>query len=210
MTDAGGPQAEGETSATEPPEGVGEPGNAPEGSAAHDGAAEPGDAGSADGGSPVTGPPDAGTTAISVEDLVGDLERVTVERDASVDARARLQAEFENYRKSVARREDEARFRATERLVTELLPVLDACEGAVANGAADVEPINKQLLDALGKLGLEPIGVGGEPFDPNRHEAVMTVEADSPDGQQVVVDVLRAGYAWNERTIRAAMVSVSS
>ncbi len=148
---------------------------------------------------------------LAVEDLVTDLERVTAERDESFDARARLQAEFENYRKTVARREDEARFRANERLVSELLPVLDACEGALANGATDVEPINKQLMESLSKLGLEPVGIVGEPFDPNIHEAVMTVEGEgAEDGGPAVVQVLRAGYAWNGRTVRAAMVSVSS
>ncbi len=201
MTDAGSPPGDGESGST--------PDVAP---------AEPADAGSGTDAVPdsAVGPAAdadeelAPASDISVEDLVADLERVTTERDESIAARARLQAEFENYRKSVARREDEARFRATERLVTELLPVLDACDLAVTNGADDVAPIAKQLLEALGKLGLEPIGVGGEPFDPNRHEAVMTVEAETQDDTQVVVEVLRAGYAWNERTVRAAMVSVSS
>lgn len=148
---------------------------------------------------------DAGS--ISVEDLVVDLERVSTERDEYLDSLRRLQAEFENYRKAVAKRESDARARANNALVAELLPVLDACDGAVANGADDVAPVRSALLDALVKQGLERIEPTDAPFDPEQHEAVMH-EPGEGDGGPVVAEVLRVGYGWKGNVVRPAMVRV--
>ncbi len=149
---------------------------------------------------------EAGAAAdISVEDLVHDLERVTTERDKYLDASRRLQAEFENYKKQVGKREAEARDRANDSLVGELLPVLDAFDGALANGAVDVGPMRTSFLDALAKQGLERIEPSDGVFDPNLHEAVMHEDADDTDGP-VVAEVMRAGYAWKGRVLRPAMV----
>ncbi len=153
----------------------------------------------------------ADAAPLTVEDLVESLEQVTVERDDYLDALRRLQAEFENYRKAVAKRESEARERANEGLVSELLPVLDACDSAVANGAADVALVQNALVDLLSKQGLSRLVPAGEPFDPEQHEAVMHEPADeSADGPPgpVVSEVLRVGYQWKGRTVRAAMVKV--
>jgi molecular chaperone GrpE len=142
---------------------------------------------------------------ISVEDLVLDLERVTTERDQYLDASRRLQAEFENYKKQVSKREAAARERANDSLIGELLPVLDAFDGAVANGAEDVVPMRTTFLDALAKQGLERIDPVDAAFDPNLHEAVMHDQADDTDGP-VVAEVMRAGYVWKGRVLRPAMV----
>ncbi len=142
---------------------------------------------------------------ITVEDLVLDLERVTTERDQYLDASRRLQAEFENYKKQVLKREVEARERANDSLVGELLPVLDAFDGAVANGADDMVPMRSSFLDALGKHGLERIDPTDAPFDPNVHEAVMHEETNDTDGP-MVAEVMRAGYVWKGRVLRPAMV----
>lgn len=144
-------------------------------------------------------------TEISVEDLVIDLERVTTERDQYLDASRRLQAEFENYKKQVLKRETEARERANDSLIGELLPVLDAFDGAVANGAEDVAPMRTSFIDALAKQGLERIDPEDGPFDPNLHEAVMHEDAEDTDGP-VVAEVMRAGYVWKGRVLRPAMV----
>lgn len=148
---------------------------------------------------------------LTVEDLVESLEQVTVERDGYLDALRRLQAEFENYRKAVAKREFDAKERANEGLVSALLPVLDACDSAVANGAADVALVQNALVDLLAKQGLSRLVPDGEGFDPEQHEAVMHEPADEgsdePTGP-VVSQVLRVGYQWKGRTIRAAMVKV--
>ncbi|MEL6985928.1 MAG: nucleotide exchange factor GrpE, partial [Actinomycetota bacterium] len=147
----------------------------------------------------------ANGAGISVEDLVADLERVSVERDQYLDASRRLQAEFENYKKQVAKRESEARERANDSLIGELLPVLDAFDGALANGAEDVAPMRGSFLDALTKQGLERIDPADGAFDPNLHEAVMHEPGDEADGP-VVAEVMRAGYVWKGRVLRPAMV----
>ncbi len=146
-------------------------------------------------------------STISVEDLVADLERVATERDTYLDQARRLQAEFENYRKAVGKRETEARERANEGLAAEMLTVLDAADAAAANGADDVAPIAAMLLDTLTKQGLERLDPAGQPFDPEQHEAVMHTDDSEAEGP-VVEQVLRVGYAWRGRTLRAAMVQV--
>lgn len=172
------------------------------------GQGSPGQAGTspADGSAGVD-PASADAGSISAEDLVQDLERVTAERDQYLDASRRLQAEFENYRKAVAKREVEARERANESLIAELLPVLDACDGALASGATDVEPVRASLLDTLTKQGLTRIDDLEAPFDPERHEAVMH-EPDEDGAGPVVAEVMRAGYLWKGRVVRPAMVRV--
>ncbi len=176
--------------------------------------ADPSVAGAPAGGMPAEGVPrdevdgpEPGAPTVTVEDLVVDLERVTAERDQYLDASRRLQAEFENYRKAVAKREAEAKERANENLVAQILPVLDACDGALASGATDVEPVRNTLLDALGKQGLTRIDDQDAPFDPERHEAVMH-EPDTESGGPVVAEVMRAGYSWKGRVVRPAMVRV--
>ncbi len=147
------------------------------------------------------------TTVSSVEDLVADLERVSAERDEYLDSLRRLQAEFENYRKAVAKREADAKARANDGLVSELLPVLDACDGAVANDVEAVGPVRAALLDALTKQGLERLDPVDEPFDPAHHEAVIHEEGES-EGGPVVAEVLRVGYGWKGHVVRPAMVKV--
>lgn len=144
---------------------------------------------------------------VAAEDLVAELERVSIERDEYLDSLRRLQAEFENYRKAVAGREADALSRANVSLVNALLPILDACDGAVANGANEVEPIRSALLDGLAKEGLERLDPVDAPFDPAQHEAVMHEESSDSDGP-VVAEVLRVGYGWKGNIVRPVMVKV--
>jgi len=145
---------------------------------------------------------------LSVEGLVSDLERVTVERDQYLETSRRIQAEFENYRKQVTKRETEARERANEGLIGEMLPVLDAFDGALSSGVEDVAPMRTTLLEALAKQGLERIDPAETPFDPNLHEAVMHEEGKGGETGPVVAEVMRAGYSWKGRVVRPAMVRV--
>ncbi|MDY7104617.1 MAG: nucleotide exchange factor GrpE [Actinomycetota bacterium] len=149
----------------------------------------------------------AEATELSVEALVADLERVTGERDAAIEARMRLQADFENFRKRVAKQQTEQAERASEALVAQLLPVLDALDSALAHGTEGVEPIHASLLEVLGREGLVRIAEPGASFDPNVHEAVMH-EAGDDGAEPVVDDVLRTGYVWKSRVVRPAMVKV--
>lgn len=144
----------------------------------------------------------------SVEELIADLERTTNERDEYLDLARRTQAEFENHRKRVSKQQVDEVERSVASLVEQLLPVLDACDGAVSHGSADVEPIYAALLQTLEKQGLERIDPIEEEFDPNRHEAVMHEAAGEGDEGTVVSDVMRPGYAWKGRVVRPAMVKV--
>jgi molecular chaperone GrpE len=138
-----------------------------------------------------------------------DLADVIAQRDDYLDALRRVQADFENFKKQTIRRNTEHIERAAEGLVRAVLPVLDACDAALAHGATDVKPIHDTLLDVLAKEGLTPIRPEDEPFDPAHHEAVVHDPADpGDDGPEVVTEVLRTGYLWKGRVLRPAMVRV--
>lgn len=131
---------------------------------------------------------------------------LAAERDEYRDALLRVKADFDNYKKRVAKDHASTVERAAEKLVSELLPVLDACDAAVSHGSVDVEPIFKSLLDILEREGLERMLPEGAAFDPNLHEAVLH---EPGEGDEVVVtETLRTGYLWKGRVIRHAMVKV--
>jgi molecular chaperone GrpE len=165
---------------------------------------------------PADQPGPEGTTAptdLSVEDLLTLVETLTVERDrshqerdASVEARARVQAEFENYRKRVAKQEAEQVARAADALVTKLLPTLDAFEAALGHDVEGVEPIWNTMWAILEREGMEKLTPVGEPFDPTHHEAVAHEPGEG--GAPQVSEVLRSGWVWKGRVLRPAMVKV--
>jgi molecular chaperone GrpE len=178
------------------------------------------DVGAADVGAADIGAADVAAADIAAADLesmvgldpVGGAEhaRVVAEREEYLDALRRLQADFENYRKRVQRDSDAAADKAGEKLVNRLLPVLDTFELALAHesdpDASPMARMHDSLLSALEGEGLERVSPLGEPFDPNSAEAVMHEEGDG--GEPVVSEVLRAGYIWKGRVVRAAMVKV--
>ncbi|HET9077527.1 MAG TPA: nucleotide exchange factor GrpE, partial [Acidimicrobiales bacterium] len=132
---------------------------------------------------------------------------VAKERDDFREALQRLQADFENYKKRVVKQQEELRDRAAETLVEKLLPVLDTADLALAHGGGeDVKQMAGALFAALEREGLERIDNAGEPFDPNHHDAVAHEPGDGPT--QEVAEVMRAGYRWRGRVLRAAMVRV--
>jgi molecular chaperone GrpE len=135
-----------------------------------------------------------------------DIETLLSERDEFKDIALRLQADFENYKKRVAQVHADDVNRATGKLAEELLPVLDACEAAFAHGADGVEPVWSALMGALSKQGLVAMDLVGQPFNPELAEAVMHEPGEG--GEPVVVEVLRTGYEWKGRVLRAAMVKV--
>lgn len=137
---------------------------------------------------------------------LSELEIAQAERDEYKDIALRLQADFENYKKRVAGDLASEVDRATGRLAEALLPVLDACEAAFAHGADGVEPIWSALIGTLSKQGLVAFDLVDKPFDPAVAEAVMHEAGDG--GDPVVVEVLRTGYEWKGRVLRAAMVKV--
>jgi molecular chaperone GrpE len=143
-----------------------------------------------------------------VSDVVEDDPMAVLmrERDDYKDALVRLQADFENYKKRMIKQQTDHLERAAETLVGKLLPVLDTADLALAHGGGeDVKQISAALSSVLEREGLERIDPNGGPFDPTLHDAV----AHEPgDGDQQVVDVLRAGYRWKGRVLRPAMVKV--
>jgi molecular chaperone GrpE len=134
------------------------------------------------------------------------LDDVMKERDEFKDIALRVQADFENYRKRAATQMNDELDRAVGKLVEQLLPVLDACEAAVAHGVEGVEQVWSSLIGALQKQGLEALDLAGKPFDPSLADAVMHEEGDG--SESVVLEVLRTGYLWKGRVLRAAMVKV--
>ena len=134
------------------------------------------------------------------------LDDVMKERDEFKDIALRVQADFENYRKRAATQMNDELDRAVGKLVEILLPVLDACEAAVAHGVEGVEQVWSSLIGALQKQGLEALDLAGKPFDPSLADAVMHEEGDG--SEPVVLEVLRTGYLWKGRVLRAAMVKV--
>ncbi len=151
--------------------------------------------------------PEEGATDV-VEELVVeyDIETLLAERNEFKDIALRLQADFENYKKRVTQAQSDEIARATGRLAESLLPVLDACEAAFAHGAEGVEPIWSSLIGALKSQGLVAMDLLDQPFNPELAEAVMTEPGDG--AEPIVSEVLRTGYEWKGRVLRAAMVKV--
>jgi molecular chaperone GrpE len=140
-----------------------------------------------------------------LEELVEhDIEAVVAERDQFKDIALRLQADFDNYRKRAAVQASDEIDRATGRLAEALLPVLDAAEAAYLRHPDEVGPLLNAMLTELKKHGLESLDLEGQPFDPNLAEAVAHEAGDG--GEVLVAEVLRSGYRWKGRTLRAAMV----
>ncbi len=144
---------------------------------------------------------------------ISELTEAELQRDEYLDALQRLQADFENYRKRVARSSEDAGQRAAGVLVASLLPVLDAFDLAAAHFASspsdEATALNQSrglLLDTLEKQGLERLADAGVAFDPQIHDAVAHVEGG--EGEQVVDEILRAGYRWKGSVLRPAMVRV--
>jgi molecular chaperone GrpE len=146
--------------------------------------------------------------AEAAAEIDSDLDAAVLlaERDDYRDTLLRVKAEFDNYKKRVARDEVELRERAAAALAEKLLVVLDACDAAIGHGASDVEPIAKMLGELLEREGLVRLAPEGEPFDPNHHDAVMHEPGDG--GEALVVETLRTGYEWKGRVLRPAMVKV--
>jgi len=160
---------------------------------------------------------DVAAAEAAVESDLSQLEQLEGERAELMDTLRRVQADFENYRKRVLREQTALVERATERLVEELLPVLDSFDGALGSLAAGdsaeadkvrdgVLGIRSQLVSALEKAGLERIEADGAAFDPNEHEAVLQ---DSGSGEPHVAETMRTGYRLKGRVLRPAMVRVT-
>jgi molecular chaperone GrpE len=158
---------------------------------------------------------DAGEPDQEHVDEAGQLEAAAKERDEYLDALQRLKAEFDNYRKRVARDQGDLVARASERLVKELIPVLDDLErtleaaashdeGKLADG---VRLVHRALAEALAKEGLVEVETDGT-FDPHSQEALLSQPSGEAEG--TVIQVLQKGYRLGDYVLRPARVVVSS
>ena len=142
-------------------------------------------------------------------------QKLRSERNDLFDRLARLQAEFDNYRKRAAKESADFRDFAISDAARALLPVMDSFNLALKNSSAKpedlrkgVELIYKQLQDVLQRLNVERIPSQGEPFDPRVHEAIEMVESDAAPDEHVLEE-LQPGYRIKGRLLRPAMVRVA-
>ena len=136
------------------------------------------------------------------------------ERDKYLALAQRTQADFENYRKRMARENAAAKDRGVAQVAKELLPALDHLEHALkaAVGHEDVVKgfalVNDEIVAALGRVGIEPFSPKGELFDPNEHEA-MAAHASEDAESGTVIEVYQRGYRLNGQVLRPARVVVA-
>lgn len=153
----------------------------------------------------------AGAGADEFDAIVGEIDYSDVdvpallaEREEYKGLAQRIQADFDNFRKRAAAQSLAEADRASGRLAEALLPVLDAAEAAFVRHPDEVGPLLNQMLVELKKHGLETLDLEGKPFDPEFAEAVAHEPGDG--GEPIVSEVLRSGYTWKGRILRAAMV----
>jgi molecular chaperone GrpE len=152
----------------------------------------------------------------ALSDRLAEQERVAAENH---DKFMRALADLENYRRRARQESEEVRLYGNEKLISNLLGVLDNLERALQSAETTqnfealrdgVSLTHKQLIESLGKTGLEPIEAVGKPFDPTLHEAIMQVEAGKGQAPNTVVEELRKGYTLNGRVLRASLVKVAA
>jgi molecular chaperone GrpE len=166
--------------------------------------------------SPGTTPEDGGKVAsVPTAELESELEKARQQCAAYLDRAARIQAEFDNYRKRNAREQQDYREYALAEALKTLLPILDSLDRALKTNAASLEEyrsgielIDRQFHDVLAKLGVQPVAAEGESFDPNLHQAVQMVDT-TESADNTVIDELQRGYKLKDRLLRPAMVRVA-
>jgi len=150
--------------------------------------------------------------------LEAELAQAKAKAAENYDHLLRLQADFDNYRKRTQKEKVELIKYASERVVGELLPVLDNFERAASSAKVNpdftafsqgVDMIFRQLQTALSKEGLKVMEAIGQPFDPNLHEAVLRVDSEEHP-ENTVVEEIQKGYYLKEKVLRPCMVKVSN
>jgi molecular chaperone GrpE len=171
-----------------------------------------------DGNNPSTKDADNGNEAAEVvERDLDELGEAKRERDEYLELAQRTRADFENYRKRVAKETSDALARGKAELARELLPVIDNLERALQSGAdppahealtRGVELVLEELRGKLAGAGVEAFDPKGEKFDPQLHEALSTQPAEGTE-PGVVLETLEKGYRLNGQVLRPARVVVS-
>src|SRR5690606_1561218 len=158
----------------------------------------------------------AAGAADSGADLATELEQLRAALAAIREESLRERAELDNQRKRLAREIEQARRFANERLLSDLLQVLDSLDAGPAAVARQAGPVRdgleatlRQLLKVGADHGLPVIDPAGQAFDPAWHQAISQVQASPEAAAGTVVQVFQKGYALNERLLRPAMVVVA-
>ena len=133
---------------------------------------------------------------------------------ALTDQYQRMLAEYANYKRRTEQEKMQIGLFTKAELLTELLTSVDNMEKAIAAPAGEdyktgVDMVLRQFMDVLAKMGLEAVGVEGEPFDPNVHNAVMREDADGVE-EETVTAVFQKGYKLGDKVLRPAMVKVAN
>ena len=151
-----------------------------------------------------------GRHAAPTPPLSAELEALRTEAEDRTRDLQRVTAEYANYRKRVERDRAAQSEQATGAVLAALLPVLDDLDRAREHGdpVGPFASVAEQLTTALGKFGLTAFGEKGDPFDPNRHEAVAHLTSADVT-ETTCVDVMRRGYSLGDRLLRPAMVAVA-
>ncbi len=150
----------------------------------------------------------------TVENEIGN-DNIQKELDETTDRLKRVMAEFENYKKRSSKEREMLYNSLIADIVGDMLPIIDNLEKAVLAETTDegykkgVEMVLKQFIDVLTKFGVEQIKSVGEPFDPEFHEAVSSVE-DETLGEKIIKEEFRKGYKIGNKIIRHAMVVVAN
>jgi molecular chaperone GrpE len=149
-------------------------------------------------------------TKESKSGLGAEVEALRSDLDERTHDLQRVTAEYANYRKRVDRDRGAAAEQTTGKVLTDLLPVLDDIDRAREHGdlVGPFASVAEQLTAVTGKLGLVPFGEKGDPFDPNRHEAVAH-QTSADVTEPTCVEVMRRGYTLGERLLRPALVAVA-
>jgi molecular chaperone GrpE len=152
----------------------------------------------------------------AVDESGGDpLAALEAERDEALDRWKRTAADFDNFRKRAARERQELVTLANERLVKELLPILDDLERALVAASEHEEArleegvrlVHRSLGELLARQGVQEIDTAGK-FDPHVHEALLAQPSEAEEGS--VIDVVQKGYTLGERVVRPARVVVAA
>jgi molecular chaperone GrpE len=150
----------------------------------------------------------------AVQQDLDELAAKARERDEYLALAQRTQADFDNFRKRMARENAAAAERGAAKLAKELLPALDHLDLALKAAAGDEEVvkgfaiIRDELVAALGRVGIQPFSPQGEPFDPNEHEAMVQQPAEGAE-PGTVLEVYQQGYRIHGTVLRPARVVVA-
>jgi len=152
------------------------------------------------------------------EKLKEELAKAQEENASMQDKYLRLSAEFDNYRKRTLKEKSELIKSASERVITDILPVLDDLERALQNMQKSeeakaltegVELIHGKFLKVLSQQGLKKIETEGKEFDTDYHEAIAMIPASSEEMKGKILDCVQTGYTLNDKVIRHAKVAVA-